>query len=308
MVYPDEISRIARTTATGTSYQQVLAQPLGGQADDTLVLVPDSVADGSVITVVYVYHGYQGNQGSVNATKMVGTRDALLDRGYVVISPNAFGDNWANDAFLQAAAACDTWAESIWDLGTKFLHGTSMGGLGAALVLATETVTPIAAVAMVDPAVNLQSDYTYSPDYRASIQTAYGFTSYASQWATATAGHDPMLRPASEYTNSWIYIWASPDDASIPKSLNADQFKANFQGVTYELTVQATTGGHVQPSHFQPDVLLAFYDRSLGEPPVAPPELLVVGAEYYFDANRHRWIAIQEFSSTIDGQWVPLVS
>lgn len=304
MTYPDEISSTPKATAAGTAYHEVEVYPFG-VTDKMLMLIPDSISEGDNVIVTICAHGSGGNEQTVNTANMSSTRDALLGRGYVVLSAYAHNRAWGNNACLDDYERVYEYAATLWTITDVFYHGQSMGGLILNLMLAQARIPNVRALAMVDGAVHLEAAWNH-PAHHDHIRTAYGIKADGSDYAAKTAGHDPCLLPPTQYEDTWIYMWASYDDTSVPRAEHADVFETHVAGHPDELTVQAVTGGHVSASHYQPDVLLAFYDRSIGLVPDNPPDLLVTTTRRLFIGGAWDQKTIRRVF--YEGAWSPTAS
>jgi hypothetical protein len=303
VAYPNQNSQQAGTTASGLAYTRYTAYPYGVQ--DTLAFyVPAGHVDLNPGALAIVAHGFGGNAGFLDTPNLVGTRDALLEHGFIVCDAFAHDKAWGNDdALNDYARAYQYLAQYVLTPTDVLLHGTSMGGLTVALLYATTRIPNVRMVCTVDAAFNLAYAYAKGT-YQPSIKTAYGIAADGSDYSLRTAGHDALLRPAFNYdAANWLFF-ASHDDSSIAQASNTDVFLANFAGnlATYQL-VQCI-GEHVDPSHFQPVPVLAFWDATVAGAPPPLPDAGPVSRDtqvqvYFADLGAYFPVDLQVYDATL---------
>ena len=277
MTYPGETARESRTTASSVAYTAVTVS-IGG--DEARIHIPNDRLDVAPVNgnLCIVMHGHNGAATIIDGN-VASTRDELIDLGYVVASAYAAGNAWANNAAQNAYLALhDFCRDYVVTPQHVVLHGSSMGGLTAAVMYANDVIPNIRAAAIIDPAVSLQYAFGKEP-YKSAIKTAYGFTNDA-DYATATAGHDALLIPGALYSGKRFQVFASYDDTSIEQEFNADLFISAFTGYAFLDFVQCT-GAHVAASHYQPAETVPFYQSAISpvawvEPVVIPPGMGLV--------------------------------
>lgn len=183
-------------------------------------------------------------------------RAALSAAGYMVASVDA-EYNWGNQTAVNAYAALIAAVEALTSVD-KVLHvAQSMGGL-ASLVGISQGAFQADGWAGIFPACSLAQPYAGS--FTAVIKTAYGIASDGSDYASKTAGHDPVLMSGSLFTLP-MRFYASTADTVIPKASHTDVMAALVAATTPESTVVACSGDHGDPSHFQPTDLVDFLGR-----------------------------------------------
>jgi hypothetical protein len=106
------------------------------------------------------------------------------------------------------------------------------------------------------PVTNLANMFTTG--FKANIKSAFGF-SLDSDYATATAGHDPMLLSNSLFTGRKLKMWASYGDTIVARSANADALLNKLNGVATVQVVTAT-GDHGHTSHFDIPSAISFFN------------------------------------------------
>jgi hypothetical protein len=84
-----------------------------------------------------------------------------------------------------------------------------------------------------------------------------------SDYASKTAGYDPMLRNANLFNGIRMRFYASADDVVVGKTENSDAMNTLVTGHATETEVVACTGTHGDPSHFQASDYVSFLDRCI---------------------------------------------
>jgi len=232
---------------------------LSGQAVE--ILLPETAptpAESNGRLVIY-HHGSGENQTSMRTdTRKTTIKEAMLNDGYTIASSNAHGSNWGNPASVDDYETLVAYMLANYTF-THVLHlSQSMGGLSG-LTTVAGGVAQADGWAGIYPACNLADIYGIGV-YASAIDTAYGIPG-TGDYATQTAGSDPVLRAASAFTGIPMRFYASPSDTVTPKATNSDEMAALVAAETPEETVVACTGPHGDASHFQPSDLLDFWDR-----------------------------------------------
>lgn len=251
----------ALTTAAGTGYEQVTINP-DGAGDAALLLVPTSATAGAAVKVVLYNHGWANDASQINSSVLVPTRDALLDRGWIVAAPNAHGNAWASQPAVDDSVRLAAYCAALWNVTDMLLLGGSMGGLTTLLLYGLNAIPKARACAAIDPAANL-AWMAQNSQFATEIQTLYGASS-AADAPGKVLGHDPCQLPAGSYGGKRLRLYASPTDTVVPQASNTDSFAARFAAEPVEITTVAVTGGHFTADHFRASDIVAFYDRALG--------------------------------------------
>lgn len=267
MAYPDETGRSTGTTTGGTTFTEVNINP--ASAGPSKVFIPAGTADGQAITLVLFAHGAGGDETQVSAGGPLATRDGIINKGWVLASSLGGGTAaWGNDAALDSYVAVIDWARARWSVQHVILWGASMGGLTAALLAVSGRVSDVRCLVSIDGALSLRAFYDFTPH---QINTAYDvYTPEGRTYALQTAGHDPCLRPSSDYANLPIFLSASTGDTMTPKVDHSDPFFALVDPVT-DVTYLTGSSGHFSAANFMPTEALAFMTASLSTSPVDPP-------------------------------------
>jgi pimeloyl-ACP methyl ester carboxylesterase len=248
--YPGETSRTGKTTSSGIAYTEI-AFTIG--SDACLAAVPANPSS----TLALVGHGHGGSEQTINGVPFVATLDRMIASGWLVVSTDAAGNGWGNDASINAYVAAWTWARA--NLGTKrtILYGQSMGAQVLANVLHRGLVTDQVAFVSIDGALSLATAHA-SGSYQAAVRTAYGIASDGSDYAAKTAGHDAALLPAAGFSGTRMLLEASTGDTAIPKTSHTDVFAANVAGQPAQLVQLTGSGAHVTADNYFPTDVHAF--------------------------------------------------
>lgn len=249
-------------TPGGTRYTSTdLALP-GGAA---LILSPTDLAPGAEAVLVIAAHGAGGSEQTINGPELGETRDALLDRGWVVASAMAADRGWGNDASLSDYSELAEQVAARWRVTDVLLHGQSMGAVPAVLLYAHQRIPDIRAAALVAPALSL--DAVWDKGFADDLQEAYGIGS-RSELAEATAFQDPVRLDPALLADARIRIWASRHDFLTPMVHHADVFARRMGPHVAVVEVQ---GDHFGPDHHRPAELIAFYEDALTRSATATP-------------------------------------
>lgn len=183
--------------------------------------------------------------------------NALTAAGFIVASAGA-GSTWGAQAALDAYYALYQYVRDTYAIGATVLYANSMGSIEALLSLAERRIPSVAAYAATSPTANLASVYTDGSasavsealalgagEFTTTINTAYGITGTApNDYATLTAGHDPLLKAGSAFRGVPVKMYAATDDYQVLKDKNADPLLALVAPFSPDATVTAMTGGH----------------------------------------------------------------
>ena len=189
--------------------------------------------------------------------------NALVQAGYVVIASDYKIDTcWGNSQCVtDIAAVQERWKAYLNLRPTPYVISESMGGMVTWNAIAHGTLSPLAVVGLY-PACNLANMYNGGTGpFSTPIQEDYGFSD-PSGFAAATAGYDPMLVPASEFTDFPIMMWASYSDTTILRSENEDPFAARVNAAGGNAIIITSRGRHGDASNFAPQAVLSFFDAN----------------------------------------------
>ncbi|GAB3299739.1 hypothetical protein GCM10027451_01460 [Geodermatophilus aquaeductus] len=209
------------------------------------VLVPDRPAGR---LVVYA-HGYGADLGALlDDEAFGGLAQGLLASGYAVAASDAGGDAWGSAPSVEAHAALAATARGLTGADEVFLVAESMGGLAGAQLVTGDRIEGLRAYAGIAPLCDLGSVYG---DFTESVDAAYG------------ADVDEALErlsPVRLDAGVPVRLWASEDDTVVARDRNADVCAAQVLADGGTAQVVATRGQHGDPSHYDLDGVLAFFD------------------------------------------------
>lgn len=187
---------------------------------------------------------------------------ALVDSGFIVASSDFGGPtNWGNLESTATMLELYRHLRDAYPLGPIGIIGHSMGGLVSLTTIANRAVPGIAAWYGIEPVCSLAA--AYQGGYTAPIKAAHGIASDGSDYATKTAGRDPMLRAGWEFRGLPMKFVASPSDTAVPKALHTDLLAAKVEPYAASVAVTTASGPHVDPSHFNPADAVAFFNGFL---------------------------------------------
>jgi len=174
---------------------------------------------------------------------------AAIQEGWAVAASRAHGDNWGNDASQTDVRNLYDLVNALSATSKVVLVGASMGALDAALVHANDVLPAgvVKGIYIVDGVLDLSWAYTASPNgttngFQASINGAYGVSDYAS----IPAGHNPMTRSASDFTDVRWRFSASTADTSVLKANNTDPFITKIASAAEKSLTTHNSSGHTQ--------------------------------------------------------------
>lgn len=187
-----------------------------------------------------------------------GLREALLAQGHILSATAAAGENWGNQAGLNAYVAQYADAISRFSISKTVGFSQSMGGLCGQLIISGNLI-PWRGWYGIFPVCSLANMYgAGSGTFATEINTAYGCTT--GTYAALTAGHDPLLTTASNYTMRMRYT-ASAGDTTVNKAANETPMQAQVAPFALESFLLNTIGNHGDASNFIPYDMVNFYAR-----------------------------------------------
>lgn len=172
------------------------------------------------------------------------------------------GDSWGNADALADLANLYSLVNGLRPVSKVILVGASMGGLATANAVAAATVPNVAGAISIDAAFDLAQMYSNAV-YTASIKTAYGIASDGSDYATKTAGFDPMLKPGSAYGSLPWRFYASNSDTSVPRASHGDAMRTKVLPLATEAVMNTHVNGHLSGAGVWPHDLVPFIKRCI---------------------------------------------
>jgi hypothetical protein len=197
---------------------------------------------------------------------------ALLDEGYIVASsaltddPIAGYSSWGNQISLDANAELYRYITGHYlvDTNRVAMVGTSMGGLTTLLAFPDGRI-PLRGAALYYPVANLAAQYAYKKKMSESIRFAYGIAQDGSNYSIKTEGHDPLLRPASDWAGTRLRFYGGDGDTIVEWPLNAEAFAARVAHTATEADIVTLAGDHGANVETTVADLLAFLRRCFDE-------------------------------------------
>ena len=244
----------------------VLAPQVGGQP--ARIVIPKNYDPRKPVPLLMSQHGsgadekYLFDPNIYSGTSLRDWYQAMSNAGFIVAGSRQHGENWGNDASVDDVLNLIEWIKDNYAINAVFLSGYSMGGLSslsAARAAAARRIS-IQGVLLFEPVISLLSAYN---TFGAAIRAAYGIAGDGSDYASKTAGSDPMLAPVEEYGTTPYLMIASSGDNTVPPASHATPFLAKLAGQNIETSYIAVTGDHGDPSHWSGTIAasLAFFAR-----------------------------------------------
>jgi dienelactone hydrolase len=193
---------------------------------------------------------------------------ALLDEGYIVAAsrltdnPATGANNWGNQGAVNANAEMFNYVRDHYRVNTDqvAMIGSSMGGLVTMLAFADGRI-PLRGAALYHAVLNLRYQYDTNRDMAGAIRVAYGIAADGSNYHAKTAGHDPVLRPPSNYAGYRFRFYSAPDDTLVSFADNAGDMSALIGALATEADIVRLAGGHAANVQITTADLLAFLRR-----------------------------------------------
>ena len=223
------------------------------------ILIPDNYVSSAVV----YHHGVGENAGSLTSdTLKAGVVDRLLTDGYLLASSSAAGDNWGNQAGLDAYTALQAYLVTNYAPAKTAIFSQSMGGC-TGLLTAANGFAGLCAWFGIYPVCNLANMFGgNSGTYASSIRSAFGIAGDGSDYASKTSGFDPALKSASLFNRLPMRFWSSPGDTVVNKTNNSDAMATLVAASKAESTNVLCTGDHGHTSHFDPQGVSDFLSRA----------------------------------------------
>jgi hypothetical protein len=229
---------------------------VGGYA--VRILVPSGWSNGGKC-VIY-HHGAGETAASLTTdTRKTDVVNRITDDGYLMASSTAAGNNWGNQAGLDAYAALEAYIATNYAPTATAIFSQSMGGCTGLL---TASQGGYAGWFGIYPVCSLADMFDGNAgSFAADIRTAYGIAANGSDYSTKTAGFDPALLSSSLFDRLPMRFWASAGDTVVNKAANTDAMRAVVAGSMAESDLTVCTGDHGDASHFVPQEVSDFLAR-----------------------------------------------
>ena len=230
-------------------------------ADDIHIQIPANYDSRKPAPLCIYFHG-AGDLSDVlwsDGTNVRRVDATLLDAGYIMLAVDAHGANWGNANGQADYLAAYQYVRDNYAISHVVCLAQSMGGLASLNMLAARKI-PCAAWAGIVPVTNLANLYSLGGSNAAAIETAYGFSG-APNFAAATAGFDPNDNAAALFDGVPMRIYHSADDTVVPYAANGALLLAKVAGIAPEASLYQGSGGHADPSYWQPADVVSFFNR-----------------------------------------------
>lgn len=213
-------------------------------------------------TLVIWSHHHTGTEAITPSFFAYPLIHAAINEGYIVAASRMHGDSWGNASALTDLTNLYNHVNAIWPVDKVILVGASMGGLATSLAIPFAAVPNIKGCIGIDAVFSLANMHANS-SYTTTVRTAYGVASDGSDYATKTAGHDPMLRPAADFGAVPWRFYVTDSDALVPPGPHSDAFSAKVAATAPEETVIRHLEGHLTPTAIRPADVMAFIKRCI---------------------------------------------
>lgn len=210
----------------------------------TIVLHPDH-PNGRV--VLYLHGAGEDAQSLRTDPEKAGIVRALLAHGYTLASATAGGRSWGDGQGVAAYRHLLSAVEHDQRVTGVYILAQSMGGLAG---LRLSNVPKLRAWAGIYPVCDLASVYRLGT-YAREIRAAYG------------PGLSAALHRSPRFDRGVpVILWASRSDTVVPKTSNADWCARAARQAGGQVREITTTGDHGDPSNFQAQRLVRFFDAA----------------------------------------------
>lgn len=207
---------------------------IGGQG--AWIAVPPIPAKALVLYV----HSFTTDRSAITYHQRKAFTEALLGRGFVVLSSDAHGDAWGDPAsqadYVSLAAA----GTARFGALPTFIVSESMGGVAGLDLVANHAIPRLRGWVGIVPVVDLLAA-DRKAGFRASIAKAYK--------GDPPAAASPANLPAADLASTPLRFYLSQGDAVVPPAQHAEPLIARLpQSVVTRVTC---TGPHADPTCFQ---------------------------------------------------------
>lgn len=219
----------------------------GDGTNDFRIVTPAGYDSRKPKPAVILFHGNGTNERSwatnANYDKI---SKAFVAAGFIVISAAVSGDynTWGNTLAQACYYSAYRYLLLNYNISAFSVFVNSMGGIEFFNTLISENIGVPCCLVGTSPTANLLSCYNSSA-LTADIKEAYNIASDGSDYATKTAGFDPVLKRPDEFLGiPQLWLTASDDTIVLPAE-NRDVMMKLASISTRKITkVDGITGGH----------------------------------------------------------------
>jgi pimeloyl-ACP methyl ester carboxylesterase len=272
---PDQVGKPTSFTTSGdVAARKYVVRTDGGAtsglAGRAVLHVPDFLLAPGVSTVPVVMgaHGFGDEAGAwLDRSATTPLRDALLEAGYVIVSPyheTEFGNADSQSRIERARS----YVGQVWGVSGTVLMGFSMGGGISAVALHQQTLSDVRGAFLTAPLVDWSEVYPTVHDEFTYQAAAALFAAYDAddeeQFLVNSAAYDPMRQPATAYAGIRALVRSSAEDTAIDRNTNALRWIALVEDQAAQVYGSEATGEHGSASHFgNTDEVIAFFDQAI---------------------------------------------
>ncbi|MGT2426634.1 alpha/beta hydrolase family protein [Amnibacterium kyonggiense] len=239
-VPPQETPRPV-TTVVPADLRAAGGRVVDDERTSSLVVVPKRSNGGLVVFL----HGWGQTRWSLlSRREEASVAHAVSDAGFTVLAADADGKAWGDPASLADYTTLIERTKARYRLQDVFLMGESMGGL-ATMQLA-RTVPDVRAATAWFPVCDIRT--MRERRFQATIRAAWRGRSRA-PISPVRVGDTPLT------------VWASPEDTTVDAATNAAVCVAEAKASGAPVTYIQTSGEHGDPSNYQPDVVVRFFEK-----------------------------------------------
>lgn len=250
-------------TYEGATASVIYLKPSNASTSRIRIELPKTYSSDKPAPVVIYCHGSGRDAASGQDDVQVRLLTAgLTNLGYIVVHSDAQGTtNWGNPASVADYVTAYQYVRDHYGISAVYLVGQSMGGLASLTIIGKKLIPGILGWFGVNPVTNLRSIYDKG-QFNTYIEAAYGMSSGAPTWAAATAGSDPNLRPASDYSGVAYRVLTSVSDSVVPPADNSQLHMSKLASLVPESSIKTSPGTtHIGDESFDAADAHAFFKR-----------------------------------------------
>lgn len=206
--------------------------------------------------VTLVVHCQGDGGGYVPSSSFRPLMDAAVDAGFIVAISELHGPSFGGPEAMRDIQALVGKVAQMFPIRGVILSGESMGALPACNAV-TNGIVDALGLFLVQPTLDLRVAYAAAPQYKHSIELAFGIDESGSDFEEKTYGYQPLDRKATDYRGTPLYVCASDDDSLVVRSVHADRLEELLAGHV-PITHSNGSGNHGDISQFKSAEFLTF--------------------------------------------------